>query len=134
MKDFTDAQISALLVRDIVRRHVNFDTTIAEAACKCGQCQNEIEKNKQIFEIKMIDNKVLKLCSQDCLKQHEIVEMALVGCSDLENVPVIPRNMRLDKPSLRCEYYDRVLATQADYFDKTSKLREQSLNYDDPME
>jgi hypothetical protein len=132
--DFTEPQISALLLRDIVKRHVNRDVSEADADCKCGQCQNEIKKKAKIFAIKMIDNKVLKLCSDDCLKQHEIVEMAMVGCSNLEQIPVIPRDMKLDKSSLRCEYYDRVLATQADYFDKTMKFREEFHNLDEPME
>lgn len=131
---FSEPVISALLIRDIVKRHVNRDVEEAEENCKCGQCQNDIKKGAKTFYIKMIDGKVLELCSDDCLKQHEIVEMALVGCSDLEIIPVISRDIKMDKASLRCEYEDRVAVTQADYFDKTMKIREEFHYKDDPME
>ena len=106
----------------------------ASKNCKCGQCQKEIKRGIKIFKVNMINGKALKLCSEDCLKQHEIVEMALVGCSDLENVPVISRSIKMNKASLRCEYEDRVLAKQADYFDKVMKIREDFQNFDESLE
>jgi hypothetical protein len=112
-----EAFVSAALVRDITNRHIKSESVSLVKRRICAWCQNELSIGKLVRLIRNYDGTKVYLCNEECLKGHEAGTFAAARCKDLEDIPLLNKNVRISRHELIRMYEDRFAASQQDRTD-----------------
>ncbi|MEI7891105.1 MAG: hypothetical protein WCI36_03995 [bacterium] len=121
-----EARLSVAIVRDVIKRHFNFDYIVATKDCLCGYCQKTIARGNPAISVKNFERKKsarIIVCDKGCLDGHETAEIAFFGCKELEKLPTLDYKKRImNKDDLIIGYYERLLAAKQNAVDNVVEL------------
>lgn len=123
--------VSAALIRDITKRHYfaeggTLDKKMIGTRQKgikkaekrdylyCPVCGIQLREGAEVILIKQHAGGKKETCicdKQDCLNKHEEAEKEVFGCQDVENIPDLPRDIKLKKCNLEAWYSQRLAVT-----------------------